>query len=160
MIKRKLSICKISSCIIISLMFILLYFAATAFTVTVKAETSTELPTKEQMNLFTDSDYLYDAKKKTLNMSYTIDQYDDLLWGVKTEKDDIITQIVPRECFYNVCSLTHVGKEYGFYISTQSNTVTDKQTGLVTHGYKSDVFIFDISITLSSTANEFSYNSK
>ena len=138
-------------------MFILLYFAATAFTVTVKAETSTELPTKEQMNLFTDSDYLYDAKKKTLNMSYTIDQYDDLLWGVKTEKDDIITQIVPRECFYNVCSLTHVGKEYGFYISTQSNTVTDKQTGLVTHGYKSDVFIFDISITLSSTANEFSY---
>ncbi len=157
MIKRKLSICKISSCIIISLMFILLYFAATAFTVTAKAETSTELPTKEQMNLFTDSDYLYDAKKKTLNMSYTIDQYDDLLWGVKTEKDDMITQIVPRECFYNVCSLTHVGKEYGFYISTQSNTVTDKQTGLVTHGYKSDVFIFDISITLSSTANEFSY---
>ena len=157
MIKRKLSIHTISLCFICCLTFILIYFATEANIFTAKAETLPELPSKEQMDLFTDSDYLYDAHKGKVNMSYTIDQYDDLLWGVKTENDDMITQIIPRECFYNVCSFTHVGKEYGFYISTESNTLTDEKTGLTTHGYKTDVFVFDISTTLSSTANEFSY---
>ena len=95
MIKRKLSIRTISLCFICCLTFILIYFATAANIFTAKAETLPELPSKEQMDLFTDSDYLYDAHKGKVNMSYTIDQYDDLLWSVKAENDDMITQIIP-----------------------------------------------------------------
>ena len=157
MIKRKFSIRSISMCLMICLMFIFFGLATTTVAFAAEAETTIELPTQDQLELFTESDFLYDAENKKTNTSYTIEQYDDSLWGVKTGNDDMIVQIVPRECFYNACSFTHIGKEYGFYISTESASFTNVETGEVTYGYKSDVFVFDISVTLANTGNEFSY---
>ena len=157
MTKSKFSIRSISMCLITCLMVILLGLASATVALAAEAETTVELPTESRMELFTESDYLYDSENQMTNTSYTIGQYDNSLWGVKTGNDDMIVQIVPRECFYNVCSFTHIGKEYGFYISTENTSFTNAETGEVTYGYKSDVFVFDISVTIANTGNEFSY---
>lgn len=72
------------------------------------------LPTKEEVDKYTDSDYLFNRVDSTTSTINKIQDYKEKLWGVKVGKDDVITQIVPRSYFYNVIAETVVGKEYGF----------------------------------------------
>lgn len=115
------------------------------------------LPTKEEVDKYTDSDYLFNRVDSTTSTINKIQDYKEKLWGVKVGKDDVITQIVPRSYFYNVIAETVVGKEYGFYVKTESTQIHDEESGSEHDGYASDVFVFDVSIVANTTGNEFSY---
>lgn len=106
-----------------------------------------DLPTKEEVNKYTDSDYLYNDETQSINTSYTIRDYSQKLWNVKYKNDDMIVQIVPKAYFYSECDTTIVGKEYGFYVKTTNEG----------YRYCTIVFVFDITIVSNSFQNEFSY---
>ncbi len=106
---------------------------------------------------YTNSDNLYDSKTNT-NMSTTINDYFGELFGKgeldNYRTDDPIVNIVPKNLFTTVGHYTYVGKEYGFFIDT---TYADMNT------FRSDVMIFDISVTESAssgTKRELSYRVK
>lgn len=121
------------------------------------SSTDINLPTKEEVDKYTDSDYLFNSVDSTTSTINKIQDYKEKLWGVKVGKDDVITQIVPRSYFYNVIAETVVGKEYGFYIKTESAQLYDEKNGHEHGGYASNVFVFDVSIVANTTGNEFSY---
>lgn len=139
-------------------LFSIVYSEKYAAYATDEEQTQSTLPSEDYVKRYTVSDYLYNAETDTLNTNYSIQDYNTLLWGIKSGNDDFITKIVPKQYFYTECEKTSVGKEYGFYIKTLQTRIYNSTTQKYNDGYMSDVFVFDISITLNSTGNEFYYN--
>ncbi len=116
----------------------------------VSALSSTDL--EEELQSFTNNDQF-----NFNNEIYSIQDYknsivSNTLFGntMKLEKneytvfsDDPITQIIPKNYFYNVGMETYVGNEYGFFINTTKETYYDVETK-TSNNYRSYVIVFDI----------------
>ena len=115
------------------------------------ASTGTTL--ENQLISYTDSDeFVFN------NTTYTIQDYknsinNDSLFGSTMDfgttyytvySDDPIVKIIPKEYFYNVGVETYIGKEYGFFIETVSETYYDGYYSDNSENYRSYVIVFDI----------------
>lgn len=82
-----------------------------------------------QYDAYTDSDGII----KSYEEYYFGDSFNDPDYI----SDDSITNIIPKELFYDLGSHFYIGKEYGFYVNTRVDTINPVD-------YMVDVLVFDI----------------
>ena len=90
------------------------------------AENVNQIPTDE-CAYFTDNDNInnsyatirdYPELRTTPTMTFNSGEY-----VLETQEDDLIVNIIPKELFKVVGDKTYIGKEYGFFVHTESPAV-------------------------------------
>lgn len=139
--------------ILCALFFIAITFVSTfLFSVTnVFAATTEDVESK--IISFTDNDtftynsttYSIQDYKNSINNNSLFGSTMDL--GISyyyAYSDDPIVNIIPKELFCTVGVETYIGREYGFFIKTVSETYYDGDFSRTSNNYRSYVIVFDI----------------
>ncbi len=136
---------------------IIIAFCAVILLLPKKIATVGAITSTENYDVYTDSDYLKNNTTKTI---FDYCSGDNKLYATKSklEKDSVannkahlinagdddVIEIVPRQLFGTVNKTLHIGKEYGFFINTESKE----------NYFTSTVLVFDIDLNTNLNANK------